>query len=296
MKRSFSHQVVLLILKLKGIKKTFSQSPIDVQKVRKEDVKTAKAARFKKSQYREFSIGDTTITEVKARQDSHQLLIFIHGGAFIAGPAKHHWESVRKIHKQSTFNIWLIDYPKAPEYKISNISDNIDMVYKAALSAYGEKHIILIGDSVGGSLATSLVQRCIQKSFAIPQKLILISPVMDATFSHPDIAEVEKVDPMISQAGIRSAKEMCAENGNLIDPRLSPIYGKFDHFPKTIVYLAEHDITFPDQLRLIEKLKAKQIDTAVIIGKGMPHIWPLLPVMKEAGIAFKDLIQKINSQ
>jgi len=45
---------------------------------------------------------------------------------------------------------------------------------------------------------------------------------------------------------------------------------------------------------LVQKLKTANTEVELVIGPGMPHIWPLLPVMKEAKIAVKNLIQKLD--
>ena len=135
-----------------------------------------------------YSILKTSITQISKSNTSNKLLIFIHGGAFISGPAKHHWDSIKKIAKGTNHTIWMCNYPKAPEHKITEISQNIDAIYKDALSKFKAENISLIGDSVGGTLATSLTQRLIKNNIDIPQKIILISPVMDATLSNPDAA------------------------------------------------------------------------------------------------------------
>jgi acetyl esterase/lipase len=117
MKQSFSYYITKIVIKLKGIKKEFSQDPIDFKKIRKEDVHTPKGKFFK--QYaKKFQIEKTTITEVKTNNTNNTLLIFIHGGAFISGPAKHHWDAVKTIAAKTKCNIWMCNYPKAPEHKI----------------------------------------------------------------------------------------------------------------------------------------------------------------------------------
>jgi hypothetical protein len=60
------------------------------------------------------------------------------------------------------------------------------------------------------------------------------------------------------------------------------------------LYLAENDITFPDQLIFSSKLNIEKIDNQINIGKEMPHIWPLLPVMKEAKVALNQIIKNIK--
>ncbi|MDY8134456.1 alpha/beta hydrolase [Aquimarina sp. 2201CG5-10] len=295
MKQSITYYITLFIIKLKGIKKEFSKDPIDFKKIRKEDIHHPKGAFFKQKNIYTFKISDTLITEVNQNKSSTGLLIFIHGGAFISGPAKHHWDTIQQIAKHTNHTIWMCDYPKAPENTISTISQNIDLMYTAALEKHQAKYITLIGDSVGGTLVTALTQRLIQKKQGLPTKIILISPVMDATMSHPEIDKIDPIDPMLSKTGVLSAKKMCAKDQDLKNPMISPIQGSFNKFPETIIFIAENDITYPDQLLTIQKLKESAIDIEVIKGENMPHIWPLLPVMREAKIALRRIIDRVKT-
>lgn len=294
MKQSLTHQITLLIIKIKGLKKTFSKDPIDFKKIRKEDVRYPKGSFFKKNKTRNFRVLDSLITEIGMNAKSDKLLIFIHGGAFISGPARHHWDSVKKIAKQTNHKIWMCDYPKSPENKISKISENIDSIYYHALEQFKSNKIYFIGDSVGGTLITSLTQRLILKSMELPKKIILVTPVMDSSMSNPEIIKVDDIDPMLSKTGVLSAKKMCAENNDLKNIMISPLFGSFDKFPNTILFLAENDIFYPDQKILVKKLINAKINFELIEGKNMPHIWPFLPVMKEAKIALNQIIKNIN--
>ncbi|GGG18173.1 esterase [Dokdonia pacifica] len=294
MKQSFTYYITLFIIKLKGLKKDFSQDPIDYKKIRKEDVREVKGTFFKKHQTRTFTILNTSITEITSNKASGKLVLFIHGGAFISGPAKHHWDTIKTIVKQTNHTVWMCDYPKAPEHKISLISQNIDEVYNIALKTYSAHQISCIGDSVGGTLITALVQRLVQKDMELPAKIILVSPVMDATLSNPDIEKIDPRDPMLSKKGVLSAKQMCAEDKDLKNTMISPLYGSFENFPHTILYAATYDITYPDQKLTIEKLIKTNTQVAIIEGEKMPHIWPFLPVMQEAKRALKQIIDSLN--
>jgi len=280
MQQSLTYYLTLLVLKLKGIKKDFSKDPIDYKKIRRTDVYTPKGSFYKQNYVTTNKIASTQITKIQQIETTNQLLLFIHGGAFISGPAKHHWDTIKELYKKTNYNIWLCDYPKAPESTISEISKNIDLVYANALKTYKGSNITLIGDSVGGTLTTALVQRLILNKGEIPHKIILVCPVMDSSMSNPEINEINAIDPMLSRSGILSAKTMCAENNDLKNVMLSPLYGSFDNFPATIMVTAEHDIMFPDQKLAIEKFKKANVAIDVVEGKAMPHIWPLLPVIK----------------
>lgn len=292
MLQSFSFYITLLVIKLKGIKRTFSVSPIDYLKLRKEDVHNPNGKYFKSNKISTLWVAKTKITQVINQIESDKLIIYFHGGAFVSGPSQHHWDTIERLSKKTKFNIWVCNYPKAPENKIDEISLNFDTIYQKALLNYKSENIILVGDSVGGTLIIALTQRLIQNGISLPAKLILITPVLDASFSNPAISDLDKRDPMLSKKGVLSAKKMCSENLN--DPKISPINGDVKYFPKTYLYIAENDITFPDQLLFMNKLSAEKIDNIVYIGKGMPHIWPLLPVMKEAKQTLLQIIDEIN--
>jgi len=302
MKQSISYYLTLLVIKVKGVKKNFSQDPIDYEKVRKEDVRNPKDRLFKGMQIRKFKLQSTSVTELKIAETNQQLVVYIHGGAFISGPAQHHWDSLKTIVQQTNCTAaWMCDYPKAPEHKITEISRNIDEVYNSALAEYPAEKIILMGDSAGGTLIVALIQRLLVQQqqnnniALLPKRIILISPVMDATMTNEKIAAVDKVDPMLSRKGVHSAKKMCVDTENLLtDPMISPINGSFMGFPPTDLFLAENDVTFPDQLLTAQKMKNAGVEAETIKGVNMPHIWPLLPVMSEAKVALNTIVDIVR--
>lgn len=295
MKQSLTYYITLLVIRLKGLKKDFSKDPIDFKKIRKEDVRYPKGKFFKHNKIRSFKVLDSLITEIGLNQNSDKLLIFIHGGAFISGPAQHHWDSAKKIATQTNYKIWMCDYPKSPENKISKISENIDSIYNVALKQFEPNKISFIGDSVGGTLIASLTQRLIIKDIKLPEKIILVTPVMDASMSNPEIEKVDNIDPMLSKTGVLSAKKMCAENNDLKNVMISPLHGNFEEFPHTILFLAQNDIMYPDAKIAEMKMKRANVKLEVIEGSNMPHIWPFLPVMKEAKQSLDEIIKIINN-
>jgi acetyl esterase/lipase len=68
---------------------------------------------FKNASVNQFKIANTTITEIKKDSAETNLLLFVHGGAFIAGPNQLHWNVIKKLSKETKQTIWVCDYPKA---------------------------------------------------------------------------------------------------------------------------------------------------------------------------------------
>ncbi len=285
-------RLIFLILKLMGIKQLFSESPIDYKKLRKTDKKHPP-----KWSYRNFQVVNTTIKESeitkvarKKTGDTQKLVLFVPGGAFISGPVPHHWDVIGQIVKKTNVPVWMVDYLKAPESDIRQINENIDKIYKTALQEVSPDQLILIGDSVGGTLIMSLVQRLIAKKENVPSKLILITPVCDASMTNEAIAAIDKVDPMLSRKGILSAKEMCAQGLDLKHPSISPLYGAFEGFPSTLLFLGGKDIMYPDGILTAEKMKDANVPLEVIDEIAMPHVYPVLPMMRESQEAMTKIV------
>ena len=297
MKHSISFYLVLLVLKIQGQKKMFSLSPVDYDGLRKQDVRRPKGKFYKADDVYSFDVNGFKVTAVESpvRKSNGKLMIYLHGGAFVSGPGQHHWDTVQKIYKKTDLNIWVYDYPKAPEYTSDQINASVDALYKKALESYDASDIIVMGDSAGGTLALTLSQRLESEGVDKPRSLVLVSPVVDASMENPAIDQIEPKDPILSVAGVRSAKQMFAGEKSLKHPSVSPIYGSFDNFPNVILYIGGRDIAAPDQELLAEVLKEKGVGIDVVYDEKMIHIWPLLPVMKEAKLALDGLISKLNN-
>ena len=296
---SFSFYLTTTFIKLKGIKSNFSKSPVDYIKIRKNDVKYPTKNLVLNQEINSVKISQSILTEITPKniKNNNTVLFYCPGGAFISGPNELNWKSIATIAKETNLKAFLIDYPKAPEVIIEEMNDNIDDVYQYVSNQELIKNIILIGDSVGGTLLTLLVQRLLKKvNCKLPKSIILISPVVDSSLTNPKIIEKDKVDIILSINGILSAKKMCAGNLDLKSENISPIYGNLKNFIPTTIFIAENDIMQPDQELFIKKMIQENIKLEVFRGKNMPHIWPLLPIMKEAKNSLNDIIKTINNQ
>lgn len=293
---SIGYSLVKLVLKLKGEKQSWSQDPIDYHKKRKQDVHIPNRKLLLGSAFETKEICNSSVTSIVPRYTRTDfLLLYCHGGAFIYGPTRENWIAIAKIAKKTRSHAWMVDYPKAPENTIKTVTESIYQVYLEAIKVYNPSKIILIGDSVGGNLIMTLTQRLLKEEHKLPNRLIAITPVMDASLTNPKIKEIDLIDPILSVKGVKSAKKMSAGQSSLKDQMISPIYGDFNNFPPIHLFMATNDICTPDQEVLIDKIKEEQGVIEVIEGKGMPHIWPILPILSEAKIAIKNIVSIINS-
>lgn len=294
--KSILFHLTILYLRLKGYKKMFSHDPMWYEKFRKDDVFEAPKKLVNAFQVRDFQIAETKVTEIVPKEPSKNsatnkdyVVLFIHGGAMIGGPGKHHWDSVHYMVKRTKVKFWLINYPKAPEHKITQITQNVDAVYAEARKTHESSQIFLMGDSAGGNLIFALTQRLIKNGEEPPKALIPITPAVDVTFTNEAIDLLDKRDPILSKKGVVSTANMSSGGVDLADPMMSPINGSFEKFPKTLMFIAGRDILCPDAKVVAYEMKKAGVPLEVVDETHMIHIWPLLPVIREA----KDALNKI---
>jgi acetyl esterase/lipase len=267
--KSITYYVVSLAIWLKQTKKIFSNDPIDYKRLRKDDVKNPSKRQVCELSSSKIQISDSLVTELfSKRTPSKKVILYFHGGALVYGPTLRHWNTISRIVKVTNSKAFLVDYPKAPEHQITEVNEAIDAVYNYILTIHSPESIMLMGDSAGATLAILL--------------------------SNPSISNIERNDLMLSRKGVVSAKKMSAGGIDLRNQEISPIYGSFKGFVPTYLFIATNDIMYPDGRLFEEKLRRENVEVEVTIGEGMPHIWPLLPLMRESKTALKSIFKIIN--
>ena len=109
-----------------------------------------------------------------------------------------------------------------------------------------------------------------------PSHIVLISPVLDATFSNPEAQKYEK-DPMLGIEGSKYLVELWAGNTSLDDYKISPINGDLDGLGHITIAIGTETL-YPDAVKLSHMLNEKGISHEFIQGYNLFHIYPIFPI------------------
>lgn len=112
------------------------------------------------------------------------MVVKFHGGCFISGGFETHDQQLRQIASSSNSIVICIQYRLAPESCYPAAHDD---VYDAvlAIKEFGSNYggdtnmIVFVGDSAGGQLALTTCLRLKQNQKWLPQKQILIYPMLE---------------------------------------------------------------------------------------------------------------------
>jgi acetyl esterase/lipase len=134
---------------------------------------------------------------VEDLRKADKLIFDVHGGGFVSMEPKNHDDYLSSWARELHVPIICINYGKAPEYPYPWAIEECFDAYRSIVESNGECiglsgwtdsdgspknpiHIVVVGDSAGGNIATGVVMKAIEysKPIRLPCGLFLIYPCM----------------------------------------------------------------------------------------------------------------------
>ena len=208
--------------------------------------------------------------------DKSKAVIYLHGAGYVRKPRSQHWGFWDRLAQKTQVQIIVPIYLKAPKHNYKEAYDKLTRYYEGVRKEY--ESIILMGDSSGGGLALGLCEYWAKIGVAQPNKMILISPWVDITFSNADTAEYQKVDPFISVAHERLWRLAWADDLDPANYLVSPYFGDVKALNDVTLFVGTREVLFPQVNDMYLKLCENGVRATLVIGWGMNHVYPIYPI------------------
>ena len=217
----------------------------------------------------------TRLFKLAARNSSSELkLLYLHGGAYVFPVQTMQWAIAGGLLDRVGGEVVAPLYPLAPEHDFQDGLDAVTLAYDDLVRETGASNIVILGDSAGGGLALVLAQRLRDAGRPLPSSLVLFSPWLDVSVCGGDQPALEARDPVLTIDFLRMAGRIWARDVPTEDPRVSPLFGRHESLPPTIVFSGTRDVLDSDALRLAAANPA--VDHRHY--SGMLHVWPCAPI------------------
>ena len=247
---------------------------------------------------KEFMSRKIFIIKPKTEQLSKKVILYFHGGAYVAEATTLHWDFLEKLANDTKSTIVMPDDPLTPKYKDKDGFNMVEPLYKEIISKVDVKNLVMMGDSAGGGITLALAEKISQNNIQLPSKTILISPWLDVTLTNEKIKEVQKNDKDLNKeklliAGISYARDEEGMKSYLVNP----INGPLSKLKNVIIYTGTYDILNLDTHLLQEKAKKEGIDIQIKEYEQAPHIWIINNINKQDELqlkAYQDLVCDIQ--
>jgi epsilon-lactone hydrolase len=273
---SLSATLVAFVLRTTGVyRRMYSGGPLfekNLAKSRAARVAEPTAKMKAKLDVSASTFAGRTVWTLKPRdKEPTSYVLYWHGGGYVYPPTAAHWAFLGKMALKYGWHVTAPLYPLAPETRAEETTAFALALYRDYAKERGGGPFTMGGDSAGGGLAAATLQAAHAEGLALPARVILICPWLDADPSHPDQPAIERRDAILTLSGIREAGKLYAGDLPLTDPRVSPIHGNWRRLPDIMLFAGGDDILATDARRLKEKSPA----TDIIELEGMIHDWPL---------------------
>lgn len=203
-------------------------------------------------------------------------LIYLHGGGYVQPISKFHWLLLAQIAREQQLAIVVPRYGLSPKF---NVDDALELM-EALLGKLAGADLILAGDSAGGGLALALAQKAQWQQQL--SGLLLVSPWVDSAFDSAEVEMFAARDPWLVPDALQYIANAWSAVGDYRRVEVSPLRGEMARLPKTLVFIGDHDLFYPDAVNLARKLAEAKVDFELEELHGGLHVYPLLPVPEGA--------------
>jgi acetyl esterase/lipase len=219
--------------------------------------------------------------------------VYVHGGAWINEISPFHWRLIADLAESTGTEFTVPIYPLVPRPEATARAVVTAIAGLAALlvERAGGSKVTLLGDSAGGTIALSVAQLLRDGGTPAPSDVVLISTVIDMSFTDPEIYRIEPNDPWLDVPGPRAVGERWRGDLPVADPLVSPVHGRLNGIGRITLFTGTRDITHADAVTLERKARHEAHPIDVHRAPGMLHVYPLLPIPE--GAAAREAIAAV---
>ncbi|MCU1644120.1 MAG: Carboxylesterase LipF [Nocardia sp.] len=200
------------------------------------------------------------------------VILYFHGGAFIAGGLNSYRRHTARLGSISELPVLTVDYRQLPDAHPNDSLDDALAAYHYLLDqGFAPEKIIVSGDSAGGGLALRLALTARDQGLPLPAAISVTSPWADfdstARMAHAN-ANADAVLPAAGPAMV--VRRGIAING-VLDPSWSVVNHDFTGLPPILLQVGSREMLLADALAVAQRCAEAQVSLRLQIRASAPH-------------------------
>jgi monoterpene epsilon-lactone hydrolase len=206
--------------------------------------------------------------------DASRVLLYFHGGGYCSGSIVSHRRMVSEAGRAARMRTLAVAYRLAPEHPYPAAHEDALAAWRTLRAQGIAAHDIAVGgDSAGGNLTITLINRLRAAGEAPPACAWLCSPWTDLTMSGASLATKETIDPLIHKAYLEELASAYAGAADRRDPLISPLFADLHGFPPTLIQVGSAETLLDDATRFAEAAGAADVPVTLQVWPHMIHAW-----------------------
>ena len=203
---------------------------------------------------------------------SNRVLLYIHGGSFVAGSRKMYRSFVAGLANATASKAYLPEFRLAPAHPFPAGFEDVQQVFQSiyietetalSLTAEGEgfakvPEILIMADTSGASIALALLYSLKGKFREAVRQVVLFSPWLDFSEDNDMFMSKKVSDEIFTADSVRLCSEHYTYQENWKNPLVSPLKATRDvllDFPDVYIQMGEKEIFYDDAVMFQSMLK-----------------------------------------
>jgi acetyl esterase/lipase len=185
-----------------------------------------------------------------------KLLIYLHGGAYIAGSSTSHRQRGSHVARAANVRTIVPNYRLAPEHPFPCAVDDAAGVYRKLLSdGHAAKNLVFVGDSAGGGLAMATLLTLRDAGDPLPAAACLLSPWLDLAGTGESMRTHAHRDPWFRTEDLPLVARYYCTEGQFKHPLVSPVYANLGRMPPLFIQVGAEEILLSDSTRIADMVQ-----------------------------------------
>ena len=217
--------------------------------------------------------------------DASRVLIFFHGGGYCSGSILSHRRMVTEAGRAARMRTLAIGYRLAPEHPYPAAHEDAMTAWRfVRRQGIPADRIAVGGDSAGGNLAITLINRLCAAGEPLPACAWLLSPWTDLTMSGTTLDTKDVMDPIIHKGYLDELADAYVPRAvDRKNPLISPLFADLDGFPPTLIQVGSAETLLSDATRFAAAAGSADVAVTLEIWPHMIHAWPIWNAKLEDG-------------
>ena len=209
---------------------------------------------------------------------------------YYQGGMNSHRQMCSQLAVDANIAVLMVDYRLAPEHPYPAATEDAVAVYLALIDAgYSAAKIIIAGDSAGGNLALTTLQKLRDEDQPSPAGAILYSPWLDLSHNSESFTSNSHSDVLLNKTLLDEAVAMYAPNISRDDSRISPLFGNVAGLPPLFIIASSAEVLLDDATRLQQMVERQNGNSTYLEWPKPPHAFPVMSqFLPEARAALKQ--------
>lgn len=222
------------------------------------------------------------------RQSSGRTVLYLHGGAYVAGSHLTHRGIASALARVGGAHVVLPEYRLAPEHLFPAPVEDALTTYRWLLASGTDPgRLVLAGDSAGGGLAVATALAARDEGLPRPAGILGLSPWVDLTASGASIEANDELDPWLDGTLVSVGGAAYAP-GRTTDPLASPLFADHADLPPMLVHVGTHEVLLDDARRIVESARAAGVPAELGEFEGMWHVFQAILGLPETTRSLRE--------